>query len=208
MGLEQNVALIILLTSIVVAVGLVIFTFVILRRYSMANFHFLPSEKVLLIVREHKFLLFMRVLLWALVAAIPLGIEQVIFPVADFLGINSLSEIWTVIKISYWILALSSLFVIFALYLLNVHIVTDARLVDSDQIAITHHRVTEAHLDKVQDVSAKVKGVFGHVINYGNVEIQSAGDIPKMTFENVGNPREIKRLILDAHYKFINGNNL
>jgi len=50
----------------------------------------------------------------------------------------------------------------------------------------------------VQDISYNQKGIFGTIFNYGNVTIQTAGEIPNFEFEIVPKPNEVVDIVGDA----------
>ena len=52
-------------------------------------------------------------------------------------------------------------------------------------------------LDKIQDISVKITGPLATFLKYGNLEIQTAGAIPKFYFNQFPEPEEIKKIIMD-----------
>src|SRR5690606_21758695 len=110
MELGFNFNTIILIAGILIDLSLIIFTITILLRYTMANFNFHLDEKVFLVTRQHKFLLFIRIVLWLVVAIIPLVIELALDPLSGLLGIDSSNSTWVSLKTAYWILAVAGLF--------------------------------------------------------------------------------------------------
>lgn len=158
------------------------------------------EEEVLLIVREHIFSLGGKILIWLTVTLIPFGLQILIKPYIESYAASNGIYMWNLIKDVYLLLAVLALFVILTIYYLNVYIVTNKRVIDMDQIGITHHRTSETHMNRIQDVSASLKGVWGSLFNFGDVDVQSAGDIAKITFEKVPKPKKVKRVILDTMY--------
>ena len=159
------------------------------------------NETILILVRESKFLLILKIFLAFFILAIPFIAEEVVG--FFWFGFSSppVSDIWALIKDMYLLLGITGTYLMLVLYHLNVHIVTNKRVIDSDQYTLTQHRVVEAHLNRIQDVAADITGFWGNIINYGDVKVQTAGEHPNINFENVSDPRKIKRLILDEAFK-------
>lgn len=83
----------------------------------------------------------------------------------------------------------------FLSYFFNVGIITNMRIVDIDFNAVIYKEVTEARLNKVEDITAKAGGYFASLFNYGNVFIQTAGNELQIEFLNVPRPAHVVRLI-------------
>jgi hypothetical protein len=57
----------------------------------------------------------------------------------------------------------------------------------------------------VQDLTYKTSGVLAVVFNFGNVAIQTAGQLPNFEFELVPSPERVVRIIGDLVEKARNG---
>lgn len=79
----------------------------------------------------------------------------------------------------------------------DLHILTDRRLVDINQLKLFNRSVSTLLLDDIQDVTSKSKGPFETLFNFGDVEIQTAGATPNFVFNDVKNPDVIAAMILD-----------
>jgi len=77
----------------------------------------------------------------------------------------------------------------------NVYFVTTARVVDVDFYNLIDKRVSDAEIDKIQDVSYSTGGVARTMFNYGDVTIQTAGEIPEFHFEGVPNPERVTKIL-------------
>src|SRR3989338_9364024 len=157
------------------------------------------DEVILVLAREHKVILIFKLAVWGLIAILPFVFEVLINLYFPILLDEPTNIFWQVIKAVFFLNALLGLLIIVTLYYLNVHIVTNKRVLDADQRSVIHHQTTEAHLNKIQDVSADIKGFWRQIFNYGDVHIQSAGDIERIVFESVSDPQEIRRIISDLH---------
>ena len=97
----------------------------------------------------------------------------------------------------YYLLVMLFFYTSFIEFYLDLHIVTSDRMVDIDQMTLFARKIAEVDLYQIQDVSSEIKGVFGTLFNYGHVDVQTAGSIPKFSMENVPNPHKLRRIILD-----------
>lgn len=77
----------------------------------------------------------------------------------------------------------------------NVYFVTTDRVIDVDFYNLINKRVSDAEIDKIQDVSYTTGGVARTMFNYGDVNIQTAGEIPEFHFEGVPNPERVTKIL-------------
>jgi hypothetical protein len=165
------------------------------------------DEKVVVVVREHIIFPFMRLLLLAFLASIPFIAQTVFSRYVYGISDQALSSAWVVLRDLY-LLFCSLLFVmILTFYHLDVAIVTTQRIIDIDQLGLRKHQTVELHINQIQDVSADITGLWATIFNYGNVDVQSSGDIAKVRLENIRKPQEVKRFILESHYAKQNQDN-
>ncbi|MEM7334647.1 MAG: PH domain-containing protein, partial [Chloroflexota bacterium] len=60
----------------------------------------------------------------------------------------------------------------------------------------------QARLDNIQNVEADRPNIIATILNYGNVEIETAGADAKIVFENVSNPQSIKNDVFKKQNKY------
>jgi uncharacterized membrane protein YdbT with pleckstrin-like domain len=89
---------------------------------------------------------------------------------------------------------------------LDTWIVTNERVIDISQIGLFKRKVSELHLESIQDISVHTDGVIQSYLNFGNVEIQTGGAVLRFLFEEVPNPLEIKSLTMEAARRFETNN--
>lgn len=88
-------------------------------------------------------------------------------------------------------------------FYLDTWIVTDHRILEIHQLGLFKRDISELRLSKIQDVTVKVEGLLPTFFNYGAVIIQTAGEIPEFTFEQIPNPQQVKDKILQLYDQFI-----
>lgn len=159
----------------------------------------LPDERVILLTRRHWFTLLMTFVAFGFLAVLPFLIYRWTVTYLEQGGLGELFWFAVVIYFIFWWLGL---FYRLMIYLLDVWLVTDHRVIDSRQIGFFNRVVSEARLNRVQDVATGVTGFFPTFLNFGNVEVQTAGTEQRISFKQVPNPNVIKEAILKANSEF------
>lgn len=85
----------------------------------------------------------------------------------------------------------------FLTWFFNVGIITNKRIVDIDFSDVVYKEVTEARLDKVEDITSKGGGFWETFFNYGDLFIQTAGTEKNIEFLNIPDPSDVVRIIDD-----------
>ena len=154
------------------------------------------GENLVLFLRRHWIVIIGHWLFYVFLALIPLGFYFFI----DYQFPTLLTG-----QVTYaFLLLLASLFYLFILlffyhafvdYHLDVWIVTNKRIINIEQKGLFNRIVAEHELEKVQDVTGKQKGVFPTFLSYGDVLVQTAGEVPMFIFKQVDNPFEVAKTI-------------
>lgn len=148
-----------------------------------------PGEKIILFLRQHP----LTNLPWILVAIVMALAPMLLsfFPLLSFLPANLI----TAALLLWYLLVVAVVLEGFLYWFFNVYIVTDERIIDFDFYNLIYKEISEAKIDKIQDVTYKVGGVVRTLFNYGDVLIQTAGTIPNFDFAAVPNPSEVVRIL-------------
>lgn len=153
----------------------------------------LPEEKTILLTRKHWFVLFCPLVVILILALVPFIIYYFI---NSFSWYNNISSVYWFLVITFLLILWHLAFYNLMLYALNTLIITNKRIIENKQLGFFKHAVNELELDKVQDVSIKIFGILPEFLRFGNVEIQSAGAIPKFSFNQFPHPEKIKKIIM------------
>jgi CRP-like cAMP-binding protein len=88
-------------------------------------------------------------------------------------------------------------------YLNDIYVVTDDRLIDIQQRPfMLQGSRRETTLDRVQTVNLQQKGLWANLLDYGNVEVQTAASDSGFIFSMIASPKMVQRTIfqkLDAY---------
>lgn len=83
----------------------------------------------------------------------------------------------------------------------NVYFITNERIVDVDFYNLIDKRVSNAEIEKIEDVSYTTGGVIRTLLNYGDVFIQTAAEVSEFDFRAVPNPERAVKILDDLRSK-------
>lgn len=152
------------------------------------------EEEVILFLRQH---IIVNVP-WLLITAILLASPTVIFPVA--FGLLKLHLVvppgYIIVGTLFWyLMTFGFVLANFISWFFNIYIVTNQRIVDIDFLYLLYKQFSEAELSKIQDISYTTGGIVATIFNYGNVTIETAGEMPNLEFGNVPYPDKVVQTI-------------
>jgi hypothetical protein len=153
------------------------------------------EEKIILLLRAHPITNLKWILVTILMSLVP-GIVGgfgffAFFPFSFGIVITLA---WYLITSAY---ALES----FLSWYFNVYFVTTLRVIDVDFYNLVYKEVSDANINKIQDVSYNMGGVARTVFNYGNVFIQTAAEVSEFDFFAVPYPDRVAKIIEDLIVK-------
>lgn len=88
------------------------------------------------------------------------------------------------------------LFQAFLDYYLDIWVVTNHRIINITQSGLFHRKVSELRLYRVQDATASIGGFLHTLLNFGTVEIQTAGEQSHFVFKDIPDPQSVTKTIL------------
>lgn len=158
--------------------------------------HLQEGEHIDIKARKHWFLLFgdsVGILFLYLAPFIvwKLAVEQlgIILPHLSTSFIFFISSTWTLLM---W----AKLFTIWTDYYLDIWIVTSNRIVNIDQKGLFNREVSTLQIERIQDVTFEIRGIVATVLGFGDVHVQTAGEMEEFLIQGVANPERVKRKIL------------
>lgn len=159
-----------------------------------------PYEETLTLLYRHWFVLLGRMIGFLALLILPIVIIKFINPFIVRFGLTGLiTELVWLYLLTIWY----AFFYMLTMYLLDVWVVTDHRIIDSKQKGYFNRTVSELNLEKIQDVSVHVRGFIQTLLNFGDVEIQTAGTEQNFVFKQVPYPGRVKDLIMQAHRNYV-----
>jgi len=81
----------------------------------------------------------------------------------------------------------------------NVIYVTSEKIAQVVYISLFNRKISQLSIGDVQDVTVTQKGVLAHMLNYGTLIIETAGEQQNYTFTYVPDPYQKSKLIVGSH---------
>lgn len=148
-----------------------------------------PEEQIILLVRRHFFTNTGWIVVGVLMALAPILLD--FFPILSFMPGN-----FQLVAILIWYLVtLAGVIQGFLSWFYSVNIVTNKRVIDADFVNLIYRRVTDAEIEKIEDVTVQMGSVVRTLFDYGDVFIQTAGETPEVEFEGVPHPDQIDKIL-------------
>jgi hypothetical protein len=148
-----------------------------------------PQETILLVLRRHP----ITNLSWILLTILGLLAPAVtlVVPLIDFLPVKF--QVMTVVV--WYLLVVGYVIEQFLSWYFNVYVITDERIIDFDFYALIYKRVSETKIDRIEDVTFEMTGVWRSLFNYGTIFIQTAGESREFDFEDTPRPQTVVKFL-------------
>lgn len=163
----------------------------------MMNLEILPNaqanEKVVLFLRRHWIDLIRIFVFSGVLFVLPVVVGTLI----ELANPNLIMHIFwgpalMVILVAYLLTILVLTFTELTDYWLDVWIVTNERVINTEQQGLFNRVVSEVYLYQIQDVTSETKGFLATFLTFGNVFIQTAAERERFQFKNIDNPDDVK----------------
>lgn len=157
----------------------------------MSN-HYLESllgerEEILLITRQHWFVLLRSILFELLISAL---IIIAILMLGAFLVIPAIY-----IGFVLLLLPVGGLIQDYLAWINKMYIITNRRVIQIS--GVFNKNVIDSSLEKVNDVKMN-QSMWGRLFNFGDIEILTASELGVNKFQKIGDPIEFKTTMIDA----------
>lgn len=168
------------------------------------NYHFKDledNEEIIKVVHRNWFYIFEQFLMLILVLGIFIG-ATVAVPIFYPNILASANQNFILFAQNFFMLAIWIYgFMIWIDYYFDVWIVTSERVVNIEQKGLFTRKVSELRYNKIEDVTVEVIGFIPTMINYGDIQIQTAAEEEEFRFRTVSDPYHLKNLIMDMQKK-------
>lgn len=157
-----------------------------------------PGEQLVFLLRRHPITVLPLLITTTILLASPFGVAWYIQNFrSDFVQDQTIFVPFLLLGSIFFLFSWLFLFQYFMDYYLDTWIVTTKRIINIEQSGLFHRTMSELRLYRVQDVTASIHGFWATIFNYGEVEIQTAGEKIHFVFEQVKNPNHISKVILE-----------
>lgn len=166
------------------------------------------DEKILLLVRKHWFILFLQIFGVLVIALLPIFLYILISYIPTILTTTlfSYTGVFIVFYSGWLLLMWMALFNIWTNYYLDIWTITNKRLITVDQKGFFFRTMASFRLDRLQDTTVSVNGILATLLDYGTLEIQTAGEKERFIAYGLPNPGDLKALILNASETLVSNN--
>jgi len=159
------------------------------------------GEIIILFLRRHWFIFFMR-LLFIIVSVAGLVIIYYLFLLlnanfqeSEYYNLLLFGE--SLVTLFIW----NFFFILWLDYYLDAWIVTNERIINIEQRGFFVRNISELKLTKIQDVTSEIIGVIPTLLNYGNICVQTAGEKERFVFYQIPHPNRVKNAIVQLQEK-------
>lgn len=156
------------------------------------------DEKIILLLRRH----WITNLPWCLILLLflfsPLFLFN--FPFLEFIP----SRFRLMALLIWFLVCFGFALEKFLSWFYNVYLITDERVIDVDFYSLFYREISEAKIDKIQDITSKSGGLIRSVFNFGDIFVQTASQTQQIEFEAVPKPQlvvEVLNYLLDEEEK-------
>ena len=160
------------------------------------------GEEILMVVHRHWFDILSQFFIILLMLLVVFGSLLFASPILNSmngaLSVSLFLFLENIMLIGIWLL----FFIVWIDYYFDVWIVTSERIVNIEQKGLFSRDVSELKLENVQDITVEVLGIIPTFLNYGDLYIQTAGELERFIFKHVPNPYAIKDLVMNLQKKY------
>ncbi|MFA6908854.1 MAG: PH domain-containing protein [Patescibacteria group bacterium] len=163
------------------------------------------GEQVLMIIRRHWSVLIGQVCVLIFATCIPV-VAYVLLQSRTTIIVDHASLTWALLMMGgslYLLFVLLFFFTAWIDYYLDIWVVTHDRIIAIEQRGLFSRIVSELTLDRVQDVTSNVHGMFATMLKFGDIRIQTAGEQSQFVFRNIPHPYETARKVMELHQKMM-----
>ncbi len=162
------------------------------------------NEEILLVLRQHPVVN----VVWITITLVLVMAPFLLFPLIPLQLI--LPGVYMFFLMIAWYLFVTAYIIeSFLGWYFNIYIITDERIIDIDFYSLIYKSVSEAKIEKIEDVTSTTAGFFGAFFNFGNIAIQTAAEKREFEFARVPQPAKISKflneLILEEEREKIEG---
>lgn len=145
---------------------------------------------------------------WIITALIAIILPVILIQLDQMFALNFIAPIPTSILagglVIYYLIIIGYVLEQFLHWYFNIYIVTNIHIVDVNFDSLLFRNITEIALKDIESVSSSIKGFFGSLFNFGNVNIETAATSQASIFEKVPKPDQVADRIEDLR-QLING---
>lgn len=171
----------------------------------MVEEKFSQNEKIIFEARKHWLKLVVEIVGLVIACIVPFFLLFLAYSVID-IQLFAILLVLFMFWYSVWLLVIWFLiYMVWLDFYLDVWIVTNFKLIEVEQKGFFHREISTLQLDKVQDVTVTVNGFLATWLDFGHIEVQTAGSDIVFEVRNISRPYKLREAILQAGGEYIGG---
>jgi len=159
------------------------------------------DEKIVLEVRRHWFVLLAQSLPLVFLVFFPLIIKIAlgVMGLSDIVILSKNIETLITIITAVWVWFIwVAFFILWTDYYLDILILTNKRIIDIEQKGFFSREISTFRLDRIQDITVDVNGVIPTFFDFGDIHIQTAGEVPEISVKSIPDPHKVREIVSRA----------
>lgn len=158
-----------------------------------------PNEKIVMEVRRHWYILVAETLFLAFLVLAPFVALGFLNVFEQSLPAEKTASLFLFLTSGWFLIVWITFFIIWTNYYLDVWIITDKRIIDVEQYYLFSREVSEFKLEKIQDITVEIHGLLPTLLHFGDVHVQTAGQMREFVIRYVPHPDRVKDIIFKQH---------
>lgn len=155
-----------------------------------------PDEKILLMIKPHWIHLISILFFFTAMIGLPYVLYIIFgYLVGNLLDNQIIYAVATMLGAIYYLFIFAITFASYLDYELDFWVVTNYRIIANEQKGMFNRAFAEHLIERIQDISSIQKGFLPTILNYGDMEVQTAGSSDKFIFKDVPHPEQKVSLI-------------
>ncbi len=149
------------------------------------------EETIVLFLRHHWFTTlrwFIITLFFLILPALIKPLIPVEFYIYEGKVVTSVILLWYIFTLTYFLRN-------FLDWYYDVYFITDERIVDINFKNMMSKQISDAMIERIQDISLSQQGFWQSIFNYGDVLVQTAAEQSLFKFRSVPNPRDVLKVL-------------
>jgi len=87
-------------------------------------------------------------------------------------------------------------------YYLTYWVVTNQRVIEARFVGLFNIQYSSFELDKIQDMTVKIKGLLPSLFHFGDLRIQTAAEKGEFVLDQIEDPELVKQIIFEAKFDY------
>jgi len=87
-------------------------------------------------------------------------------------------------------------------YYFTYWIITNQRIIETKLVGLFNVQYSSVELDKIQDITVKIKGLLPSIYHFGDLKIETAAEKGEFVLDQIEDPELVKQIIFEAKFDY------